>query len=197
MPSFRSISLHNSEFRSVCLLEYFEAFLFFFTGQLILICADSNSVAIGNYLSTYYDLESRIAETASFLNDWMDYWCYLAWEFEVPSFADLPDWVQDAAKTVFGNKILFCDPWILLIDEDLYEGKPLPETMLEGHIYKDDNGNFTFLIPFNNGIYTTYQKGYSAQNIPKGDIQLVSAKGTLYLYADSIPESVSETSPET
>ena len=30
LPDFRSISLHNSEFRSVCLLEYFEAFLFFF-----------------------------------------------------------------------------------------------------------------------------------------------------------------------
>ncbi len=71
------------------------------------------------------------------------------------------------------------------------------DEMLEGHIYKDDNGNFTFFIPFNNGIYMTYQKGYSAQNIPKGDIQLVSAKGTLYLYADSIPESVPETSPET
>ena len=95
-------------------------------GHHILICADSNSVAIGNYISAYYELDRRIAETASFLNDWMDYWCYLAWEYYVPSFADLPDWVQDAIKTVFGEAILFCDPWILLIDTDKSEGNEFP-----------------------------------------------------------------------
>ena len=61
---------------------------------------------------------------------------------------------------------------------------------------EEENAN-TFYIPFKSQIYMTYQKNAGAQNIPKKEIQFISANGTLYLYADSIPESVPETTPET
>ncbi len=92
-------------------------------GHHILVCSDSNSVALGNYISEYIDKSNRIARTASFINDWMDYWCYLAWELAIPSFADLPEWVQDAVKIIFGERILFLDQWIILLDPHELEDK--------------------------------------------------------------------------
>ena len=94
-------------------------------GHHILICSDSNSVALGDYLAEYIDQSQRFSRTASFMNDDIDYWCYLAWEFIIPSYADLPGWVQDGIQVAFGEKIVFQDEWIFLIDTDELEGKPL------------------------------------------------------------------------
>ncbi len=97
-----------------------------YNGHNILICADSNSVAIADYLGTYLDKSSRFDDTANFMNESMVYWCYLAWEYEVPFFAELPDWVKEGLYTVFLNQLIIHNKWIFLIDSDNFEGKSLP-----------------------------------------------------------------------
>ncbi len=97
-----------------------------FNGHSILICSDLNCVALGDYLGTYIDQSGRFNDTANFMNDSMVYWCYLAWEYNVPCFYELPDWVREGLYTVFLNQLVFQDNWIFLIDSGKIEGKHLP-----------------------------------------------------------------------
>lgn len=67
----------------------------------------------------------------------------------------------------------------------------------EGWItFNEEDNSYSFYIPLNYSTYMTYKKDYWASAVPKKDVQFVSAKGTLYLYADSIPESAPESVPE-
>ena len=65
------------------------------------------------------------------------------------------------------------------------------------HYYDEDGKTNTFFIGLSHSTYMTNKKDYWAQAVPKKDVTLVSASGTLYVYADSIPEPAPEAAPET
>ncbi len=71
------------------------------------------------------------------------------------------------------------------------------DEMLNVYRYTLDDGSLSCYVHFNDTTFMTYQKNMAASTVPKKDIQFVSAKGTLYLLADSIPEIVPEITPET
>ena len=63
------------------------------------------------------------------------------------------------------------------------------------HYYDEDGKTYNFFIGLSHSTYMTNKKDYWAQAVPKKDVTLVSASGTLYLYADST-EPAPEAAPE-